>query len=326
MIDRRITLGLPALLLGAAARAQDGLPAAFPRRPLTLVAPFTPGGPIDLVARILAQGFQAKTGRNAAVDNRSGGAGNIGIDLVKRAPPDGTTMLVIPAGNLTINPTLLSNLSFDVEHDFAPVSMLATAPNLLVAAPSLPVSDIAGLIALAKAQPGALSYGTPGVGSQLHLAVELFKQKAGIELTHVPYRGTTQALTDLLGGQIQLLASNLPVALPPIRAGQVRPLALTTAERSAALPDVPTLAEAGIPGIDVTSWYGLLVPRATPDAVVGAIAEAAALVLRAPENAVRIRTQELDVVCEPPLPFAARIRRETATWAQVIRDRGITAN
>jgi tripartite-type tricarboxylate transporter receptor subunit TctC len=326
MMHRRATLALPALLLARTARAQDGLPAAFPRRPLTLVAPFTPGGPIDLVARILAQGFQARTGQNAAVDNRSGGAGNIGIDLVKRGPPDGTTMLVIPAGNLTINPTLLSNLSFDVERDFAPVSMLATAPNLLVAAPSLPVSDIAGLIALAKAQPGTLSYGTPGVGSQLHLAVELFKQKAGIDLTHVPYRGTTQALTDLLGGQIQLLASNLPVVLPGIRNGQLKPLALTTAERSTALPGVPTLAEAGIPGIDVTSWYGLLVPRATPDTVVAAIAEAAALVLRAPDNAARIRAQELDVVCEPPAPFALRIKRETATWAQVIRDRGITAN
>jgi tripartite-type tricarboxylate transporter receptor subunit TctC len=171
-----------------------------------------------------------------------------------------------------------------------------------------------------------MSYGTPGVGSQLHLAMELFKQKAGIDLTHVPYRGTTQALADLLGGQIQLLASNLPVALPAIRAGQAKALALTTAQRSAALPDVPTLAESGIAGIDVTSWYGLLVPRATPDAVVAAIAEAAALVLRAPENADRMRVQELDVVCEPPAVFAARLKRETATWAQVIRDQNITAD
>lgn len=324
-LTRRTTFALPALLLAPGARAQDGLPAAFPRKPLALVAPFTPGGPIDLLARVLAQGFQQRTGQNAAVDNRSGGAGNIGIDLVRRAAPDGTTMLVIPAGNLTINPTLLKNLTFDVERDFAPVSMLASAPNLLVAAPGFPANTLQEMIALAKARPGALSYGTPGVGSQLHLAVELLKQKAGIEITHVPYRGTTQALADLLGGQIQLLASNLPVALPGLRDGKLKALALTTAARSPAIPQVPTMAEAGIPGIDVTSWYGLLVPRATPDAVVQAIAEGCATVLRAPENAERIKAQELEVVFEPPRPFAERLRRETAMWAQVIRERGISA-
>src|SRR5689334_5953647 len=168
------------------ASAQPDLPEAFPRQPLTLVAPFTPGGPIDVLARVLAQGFQAATGQPATVDNRTGGAGNVGIDAVRRAPADGTTMLLIPAGNLTINPILMRNLPFDVERDFAPVSMLATAPNLIVSAPSLPARNIAELIALAKARPDELSYGSPGVGSQLHLAMELFKQQAGIEVGHVP--------------------------------------------------------------------------------------------------------------------------------------------
>jgi tripartite-type tricarboxylate transporter receptor subunit TctC len=320
---------LAAVIAGAACRsgpaaAQAALPEAFPRKPLTLVAPFTPGGPIDVLARVLAQGFQAATGQPATVDNRTGGAGNIGIDAVRRAPADGTTMLLIPAGNLTINPTLMRNLPFDVERDFAPVSMLATAPNLIVAAPSLPARSIAELVALAKARPDALSYGSPGVGSQLHLAMELFKQKAGVEMVHVPYRGTTQALSDLLGGQIQLLASNLPVVLPAVRSGELRALAMTTARRSAALPEVPTLEEAGIPDIDVTSWYGLLVPRATPGPVVRAIADAAAVVLRTPSAEASIKAQGLEVVCEPPEAFAQRLRRETATWAQVIRDRRIT--
>ena len=202
---RRAVLFAPAL-----ARAQ------MPARPLTLIAPFTPGGPIDILARTLAQGFQARTGQPAAVDNRAGGAGNIGIDLVRRAPPDGTTMLVIPAGNLTINPTLLRNLSFDVERDFAPVSMMATTPNLIIAAPGFAPRNVAELVAAAKAQPGRITYGSPGVGSQLHLAMELLRSRADIDIQHVPYRGTTQALTDLLGGQLQLLASNLPVALPVV--------------------------------------------------------------------------------------------------------------
>lgn len=314
---------LAAARTGAAAAGGE-LPAAFPRQPLTLVAPFSPGGPIDVLARVLALGFQARTGLPATVDNRTGGAGNIGIEAVRRAPADGTTMLVIPAGNLTINPTLMRNLPFDVERDFAPVSMLATAPNLIVSTPSLPARSITELIALAKAKPGTLSYGSPGVGSQLHLAMELFDEKAGIDLVHVPYRGTTQALSDLLGGQIQLLVSNLPVVLSAVRSGQLRALAMTTAQRSPELPDVPTLEESGIPGVDVTSWYGLLVPSATPAPVVKAIADAAALVLHTPETRDRIKAQGLEIVCEPPEVFAQRLKRETAMWAKVIRDRGIT--
>ncbi|MCK8784533.1 tripartite tricarboxylate transporter substrate binding protein [Roseomonas sp. NAR14] len=316
---------LPALRRAVAQPAADLAP-AFPRQPLTLVAPFTPGGPIDVLARVLAQGLQVRTGQPAAVDNRTGGAGNIGIDAVRRAPADGTTMLVIPAGNLTINPTLLRNLPFVVERDFAPVSMLATTPNLIVCAPDFPARNVAELVALAKAQPDRLSYGSPGVGSQLHLAMELFKEKTGTEIAHVPYRGTTQALSDLLGGQIQLLASNLPVVLPAVRDGQLRALAMTTAQRSPRLPDVPTLAEAGVPGIDVTSWYGLLVPRAVPAPVVQAIYEECAKVLRQPEMREKMTAQGLDVVCEPPDVFAERLRRETALWAGVIRERHITVD
>jgi len=319
---RRGLLGAGAALLAGPAWAQ--LPAGFPNRAVTLVAPFTPGGPIDVLARVLANGFQARGGPPATVDNRTGGAGTIGIDLVRRAAPDGTTMLVIPAGNLTISPTITRNLPYDVERDFAPVSMMATTPNVIVAAAGGPIRTVQDLVAAARARPDAISYGSSGVGSQLHLQMELLRSKAGIEIQHVPYRGTTQALTDLLGGRIALLSSNLPVVLPGVREGRLQAVAVTTARRVAELPEVPTLMEAGY-DIDVTSWYGLLVPRATPATTVRAVAEATEAVLRDPGTARGLAAQGLDILCEPPEVFAARIRRETALWAEVIRARGITA-
>jgi len=308
-----------ATLLATPALARAQLPA----RPITLVAPFTPGGPIDVLARVLAQGFLARTGQPAAVDNRAGGAGNIGIDLVRRAAADGTTLLVIPAGNLTINPTLLRNLPYDVERDFAPVSMMATTPNLILASPRFAARNVAELVAAAKARPGDITYASPGVGSQLHLAMELLRGLAGIDIQHVPYRGTTQAVADLLSGQVQLLASNLPVALPLVQAGQAHAIAMTTAARSAALPGVPTLTESGFP-MDVTSWYGLLAPKATPADTVAALAEATEAILRAPATQATLTAQGLDIACEPPAVFAARLRRETTMWAGIIRDRRIT--
>jgi len=303
--------------------AQTGVPAEFPRHPMTLIVPLAAGGPLDVLGRLLAQEYQVRSGQTATVDNRTGGAGNIGIDAVRRATADGTTLLVIPAGNLTINPTLMRNLSFDVERDFAPIAMLATAPNLLVTSPKSGITSIAGLIA--KAKQTAMSYGSPGVGSQLHLAVELLKQKTGIEMTHVPYRGTAPALNDLLGGHIDVLVSNLPVALPVIKAGTVVPLALTTAERNPRLPDVPTLAEAGVPGIDVTSWYGLLAPRATPKPVLDAIFTVTNEVLGSAALQEKLDGQGLTVRIEASDVLGARIRRETAIWADIIRARNISA-
>jgi tripartite-type tricarboxylate transporter receptor subunit TctC len=321
-MNRRALLGAGAALLALPARAQA--PQGFPTRPVTLIAPFTPGGPIDVLARVLAAGFTQRSGVAASVDNRTGGGGTIGIDLVRRAAPDGTTMLVIPAGNLTISPTIVRNLPYDVERDFAPVSMMATTPNVIVAAAGSPIRTVADLVAAAKARPDSISYGSSGVGSQLHLLMELLRSKAGVEILHVPYRGTTQALTDLLGGRIQLLSSNLPVVLEGVRERRLQAIAITTARRVAQLPDVPTLQEAGF-DIDVTSWYGLLVPKATPAATVRAIGEMTEAVLRTPDNARTLAAQGLDIICESPEVFAARLRRETALWAEVIRSRGITA-
>jgi tripartite-type tricarboxylate transporter receptor subunit TctC len=326
LISRRVLLSAIAAGLTSphAVLAQSAVPAQFPQRPMTLILPFAPGGPVDVLGRLLAQEYQVRSGHVVSVENRTGGAGNIGIDAVRRAAPDGTTLLIIPAGNLTINPTLMPDITFDVERDFAPITILATAANVIVAAPKLGVKTVPELIA--KARETRLSYGTPGVGSQLHLAMELFKQKTGIEITHVPYRGTPPALTDLLGGHIDLLVSNLPVVLPVIKDGQIVALAMTTAERSPLLSDVPTLDEAGIAGIDVTSWYGLLAPRATPKPVLDAIFTLTREILESPSVQQKLDAQGLSVKIEAPDVFADRIRRETAMWRDLIRARNISAN
>jgi len=306
----------------ATAFAQQ-VPAAFPNRQLTLIVPFSPGGPVDVLGRLLAQEYQARSGHAAIVENRTGGAGNIGIEVVRKAAADGGTLLLIPAGNLTINPTLMPGLPFDVERDFAPIITLASSPNVIVASPNLGVTTIKDLIAKAKVQK--LSYGSPGVGSQLHLAVELLKEKAGIDLVHVPYRGSSQALGDLLGDHIDLLATNLQAVLPAIQEKTVVALAMTTAHRTPLLPDVPTLGETGIEGIDVTSWYGLLAPRAIPADVRDAIFQVTRDVLMSPALQEKLKAQGLNVMIEAPDEFAARIRRETAMWAGVIRSHNITA-
>jgi len=317
-------LAATALPLPAFAQSGAGVPAAFPKQPITLMLPLAPGGPVDVLGRLLAQEFQVRSGVTAVVENRTGGAGNIGINAVKNAAADGTTLLVIPAGNLTINPMLIPNIGFDVDKDFAPITILATAPNLFLASNQLGVKTIPELIAKAKTQK--ITYGTPGVGSQLHLAMELFKEKAGIDITHVPYRGTAPALNDLLGGHIDLLASNLPVAMPVVKDGRAQALAMTTAARSPLLPDVPSLKELGFDGIDVTSWYGLLAPKATPQPVLDAIFTVTSEVLKAPALQKALADQGLSLMIETPDVFSERIRREAKVWGALVTERGIKPN
>ena len=312
----------PAAFSPACAASAENVPAAFPQRPIMLVVPFSAGGPVDVLGRLLAQDYQARSGYAAIVENKTGGAGNIGIEAVRKAAADGTTLLLVPAGNLTINPTLMPNLPFDVERDFAPITLLASAPNLLVVSPKLGVTSIAQLVE--KAKTAKLSYGSPGIGSQLHLAMELFNEKTGVEILHVPYRGSSQALDDLLGDHIDVLATNLPAVLPAIEGKLVVPLAMTTARRSPLLPDVPTLAEAGVSGIDVTSWYGMLAPHGIPNDVRDAIFTVTRGIMTMPALQEKLQAQGLTVTIEPPDEFAARIRRETALWAGVIASRHIT--
>ena len=323
-LTRRTTLALLASVAAAPdwAAGDQPLPAAFPRRPLTLIVPFSAGGPVDVLGRLLAQEYSARSGQTAIVENKTGGAGNIGIEIVRKAAPDGTTLLLIPAGNLTINPTLMPNLTFDVERDFAPITLLASAPNVLVVSPKLGVNSIKQLIE--KARTTKLSYGSPGVGSQLHLAMELFKEKAGVEILHVPYRGSSQALGDVLGDHIDVLATNLPAALPAIKGNLVVPLAMTTAQRSPLVPQVPTLEESGVAGIDVTSWYGMLAPRAIPNDVRDAIFAVTRDILEDTDLREKLLAQGLSVEIEPPQQFGERIRKETALWSSVIKSRRIT--
>lgn len=291
---------------------------------VTLVAPFPPGGPVDLLSRILADGLQKKSGMPTVVENLPGAAGNLGIDKVKRAKPDGRTLLVVPAGNLTINPTLMPNFPFNIERDFVPVTMLAKAPNVLVASNNARIGSISDLLAQGKARPGSLAYASPGVGSGLHLAGELFKQQAAVDLLHVPYKGTGPALNDVLGGTVPLMFSNLPATLAHIRSGKLVALGLTDSVRTPVAPEIPTLAEQGVSGVVVSSWYGLLAPAGTPASVAEQLARDAAEILS--QSAVResLRAQGLSQSTQKPAEFAAHIQQETQTWARIIRARGIT--
>ena len=316
---------LTAFAFNAPAHAQSDAHKQLSSERFTIVSPFPPGGPVDTLARVLADGLGKRYGQAAVVENLVGAAGNIGMDKVRRAKGDGHTLLVVPAGNLTINPSLMPNFPFDIEKDFVPITMLTKAPNVLVAAPSSGIKSAKELVAIAKAKPGTLSYASPGVGSGLHLAGELFKQQAGIDLLHVPYKGTAPALNDVLGGSVPLMFSNLPATLPFIRNGKLVALGVTEAARSPTAPEIPTLAEQGIQGVTVTSWYGLLAPKGTPPAVVEQLAKDAAQMLAQPDVRERLKAQGMTDAAMKPAEFAAHMRDETAVWAKIIKARHIVA-
>ncbi len=327
-MQRRFSLSLLFAALAAIAlpaAAQSDVHKQLAAERFTIVSPFPPGGPVDTLARVLSDGLAKRYGQAAVVDNQVGAAGNIGMEKVKRAKGDGHTLLVIPAGNVTINPTLMPNFPFDMQKDFVPITMLAKAPNVLVASPASGIKSVKELVAQAKAKPGTLSYASPGVGSGLHLAGELFKQQAGIDLLHVPYKGTPPALNDVLGGSVPLMFSNLPATLPFIGNGKLIALGVTEAVRSPAAPDIPTLAEQGIQGVAVTSWYGLMAPRGTPAAVVDQLAKDAAEILAQPEVRERLKAQGMTGAAMKPAEFAAHIRDETAVWARIVKARNIVA-
>lgn len=309
-----------------AAHAQSDGEKALAAQPFTIVAPFPPGGPIDSLARILANGLSERYKQTAVVDNRTGANGNIGIDLVKRAAPTGHTLLVVPAGNLTINPTLMPKLGYSVDGDFAPVASLAKAANVLAVHPAVPAKNVAELVALSKAKPGTLSYASPGVGSGLHLAGELFKQHSGADLLHVAYKGTTPGLNDVLGVTVPVIFGNLPGLLPHIQAGKLRPLAVTDPTRSGVLPEVPTLAEAGVTGVAVTSWYGVMAPKGTPAPVLAQLASDITQIFSAPATKAQLEKQGLNVWINTGSVFGDLIRKEAAMWAPIIKSRKIEAD
>ena len=318
--------GVAALAL-VSANAQQSTPSSdalgLSSEGFHVVAPFPAGGPIDLLARLLAGDLAERYKVTAVVDNVPGGAGNIGMERVKKAKPDGHTLLVIPAGNLTINPSLMPDFPFNIERDYVPITLLAKAPNVLVATPALHVKNVAELVAYAKAQKTPLAFASPGVGSGLHLAGELFKQQAGIELMHVPYKGTVPALNDVLGGQVPLMLSNLPGALPFIKSGRLVAIGLTDASRSAIASEIPTLQEQGVSGVVVNSWYGLLAPMGTPLAVVEALSRQAQELLEKAQTIEQLKAQGLLHVKMTPSEFALLIKQETAQWSKIIKAKNI---
>ncbi len=314
------TLAAATSLFGSLALGQT-----YPVKPVQLIAPFPPGGPIDLLARTVAQKFQQRTGQPMIVENRAGAGGNIGIELVAKSAPDGYTWLFVPQGNITINATLMPKMPFNWDRDFVPVTLVAYAANVLAVHPAVPAKTTQELIAYARANPGKLSYGSPGIGSSLHLIGELIKREAGIDIVHVPYKGTTQAMQDLMGGQISMMFGSEPTLMPQVRAGKLRALAVTTARRSPTAPELPPLAEGGLKNIDIPSWYGAMLAAGTPAPIVARVYAEIEAIVNLPEVRASLQGQGLLPVANKPEDFAAQIKRETALWARVIKEAGIKA-
>ena len=299
--------------------AQDVAARQFPAKPVRMVIHIGPGSSMDIVGRLLAQKLGESWGQTVVVDNRAGAGGTIGIDVAAKATPDGYTML-FASSSMAIAASYFRKLPYDAVRDFEPVTQISSRNNVLVVSPGSPVKSVRDLIALAKAKPGQLSYGSGGgTGSSDHMAGELFKLMAGVDIVHVPYKSGPQVLNDLMGGQLQMYLGGLPVNLPMIKAGKVRPLATSGAKRAAALPDLPTIAEAGVPGFEVNVWYGLFAPRGTPPSIVTRISGDVAGILRAPDMKQRLATLGVEAEGTAPAAFKAYFRSDVAKWAKVVK-------
>ena len=296
-----------------------------PERPIRLIIPFAAGGSTDVTARLVAQALGDRLGQPVVAENRPGAGGNIGAEAAARAAPDGHTLFMAVSGILAANKALYKTLPFDPLRDFAPISQVAVIPNLIVVNPELPVRDLPGLIAYARARPGQVNYGSAGSGTSLHLASALFAARAGIELVHIPYRGGAPAATDLMAGKIQMLASPLVEVIGAVQAGQLRPLAVTTPRRAALLPDVPTVGET-IPGFAIPLWNGIVAPAGTPIAAVNRIAVEIGAALRSEALMKRLAEQGSEPAPSSPEDFATFIRAEIPRWAEIVRLSGATAD
>jgi tripartite-type tricarboxylate transporter receptor subunit TctC len=294
----------------------------YPTKPVRFIVPFAPGGSTDIIGRTVAQKLTELWGQTVIVDNRPGGSTVIGTDLVAKSPPDGHTLLVTPAP-FTIVPSLIAKLPYDPAKDFEPITLINTTPLVVVVHPGVPAKSVKELIALAKAKPGALNYGSSGAGGSNHLAGELFNAMAGVKTVHIPYKGNAPALTDLLGGHVDLVYNGLTSALPFIKSGKLRALAVTSLNRSGALPDVPTLDEAGLKGFQAVAWNGLTAPARTPQAVVAKVNADVMKIMKSPELAERLKAEGSDPVGSTPERYAAFLREEIAKWGKVIKAAGI---
>jgi len=306
-------------------RAQPAAGGEFPSRPLRLVLGFPPGSAADVAARLIAPGMGASLGQQVVVENRPGAGSNIAAEAVTRAVADGHTILLGSVAN-TINASLQRDLSFDFGRDLAPVAPLVTVPNLLVVHPSVEARDLAGLVALAREKPGGLFFGSSGIGTAPHLSGEMMNMMAGVRMTHVPYPGSAQAVTDLLAGRVSVMFSPASTVLAHVREGRLRALASTGAARTAAAPDLPTMEEAGLAGFESAVWFGLYAPAATPAPVVARLADAARAALAAPATRAALATQGFDLLEGGPEALARLTAAETAKWARVVEASGARAN
>src|SRR6476620_10386536 len=297
--------------------------AAYPEKPIRIVVAYTQAGATDILARTVGQKLNEVWGQPVIIDNRPGANGNIGTEYAAKATPDGYTILMVTAGTHGINPSLYRKLGFDAVKDFEAVSLVAMVPNIFVVNNSLPAKDVREFIAYAKANPGKLNYGSPGNGSTAHLSMELFKSMTGIQMVHIPYKGSAGVLADLIGGQIVATMDNMPPYLPQVKAGKIRALAVSPARRSPALPDVPTVAEAGVPGYDSGAWFGLVAPANTPKDLVDKLSRETARILKLPDVSARLAELGAEAVGSTPEQFSAHIKAEIAKWAKVIRDANV---
>ena len=316
------TFVLLSVVLGASqtALAADG----YPARPIRMIVAYPPGGGTDQVGRVMAERLSEHLGQTVVVDNRGGATGNIGTELAARALPDGYTLLMGNVAPNAVNVSLFKKLGFDPVKDFSPVSLVAVTPNILVVHPSLAVKTVKELLALAKAKPGTLNFPSAGVGSSSHLAGELLKSLAKIDMVHVPFKGGGPALVAMISGEVQIMFATMPAAMPHVKSGRARPIAVTTAKRSLAMPELPTIAEAGVTGYEASTWYGLLAPARTPQPIVARLHAGTVKILAGPARQ-RLEVQGFEPIGGTPAEFSAYIKSEIVKWAKVIRDANIPA-
>ena len=319
----RLTLACAGLCAGAAdAHAAE----KFPVRPVRFIVPYPPGGITDILARVISQHLTARWGEQVIVDNRAGASGNIGTELAVRATPDGHTILFGNSSTHAINPSLFSKLAFDPIRDFEAVTLVANVTNALLVNPALPARTVPEIVAMAKAKPGQLTFASNSTGSSNHLAGELFKTMAGIDMIHVPYKSAVAAGVDLIGGRVTMMFDNLPTAVPHVKAGRLRAVATTGPRRAASLPDVPTMIEAGYEGFVLTPWWGVFAPARTPRDVVMKLNADLVAVLRTPEVRESFTAQGADIVANSPDDFARYVKAEMSRWGKVVRDSGAKAD
>jgi tripartite-type tricarboxylate transporter receptor subunit TctC len=313
-------------LLGLALLAASGAHAqSYPTKPIRLVVGFTPGGGVDINARLIAADLGKMLGQQVIVDNRPGAGTNIANEYVARAAPDGYTLLINTAA-IAINMSLYKKVNFDAVKDFAPISLFSESPNILVVHPSLPARNAKDLIALAKAKPGAMNFSSAGSGTTQHLSGELFKLRSGTNIVHVPYKGSAPSLTALLGGEVEMTFANIPAISAHVKVGRLRPLASTGTKRAAQMPNVPTMRESGVNGVEVVVWYGVLAPAQTPREIVNTLANGIAKIARTPEMRQRLLDQGAEPVGNSPEEFGKILREEVKRWAEVVRVSGAKAD